>query len=71
LVRIKLHIHVELDLNDELGLTEILVGSSCESRFVSSAATARDAPIPATQAVHPKRSKICPNTALPTKPPRK
>ena len=40
-------------------------------RAVSSAAMASDAPTPATQAVHPKRSNNWPSTALPTRPPRK
>lgn len=40
-------------------------------RFVSHAATASDAQMPATQAAHPRWSKSCPSTALPTSPPRK
>ena len=41
------------------------------SRVVDSAAMASDAPTPATQALHPKRSNSWPRTALPTRPPRK
>lgn len=43
----------------------------CLRRTVNIAATANDRPMPATQAVQPKWSKICPRTALPTNPPEK
>ena len=53
------------------GRQQIKLSAYFCSRLANSAAIARDAPTPAMQAGHPKRSKTCPSTALPTMPPRK